>query len=212
MEDKNTNYVLKICVRGTSFDIEGYVAKSIPFLKILFEQKRDDIIELNSISPCFLTHLITHTINKKKVTCLKKILEEEFDQDDIIIFLKYLGMHDMLDKMYNTIPTFNGKIIIVSCGADTWKDPDGLILNRTDVDNKKYIKILNEIILEETDNSICVIRQNIVYDSHIGRQNIMDFKQYIAKQNLLKHMNTFYVDMDTYYKMEDKFKRIGLLN
>ncbi len=210
MGEKNTNYVLKICVRGTSFDIEEYVAKSIPFLKILFEQNTNDIIELNSISPCFLTLLIGHLINKKKVICLKKLLEEDFEKDDIVIFLKYLGMHELLDKIYNPVSTIDGKIIIVSCGVDKWKDNNGKIFDRKDIDNREYIHILNEIILEETDNSICVVRQRDLYDSIIGRKNIFFFRQYISKLHLLKHMNSFYVDMNTYFKLNDLWYSIGI--
>ncbi len=208
MEETNNSYVLKICVRGIYFNVIQVVAYSIPLLKILFQEKTNEIIHLDSISPSFITHIIDHLIHQKKVFFLKELLEKEFEKENIIFFLKYLGMDELIDKMYSQISTIEGKTIVINVGYQKWKNIDGKFLDENDIDNDKHIHILNEIILDETDKYICVVRQKNFYDKKLESNSIQYFKYYISKQFVFNHMNTQFVNMNVYLKMHICFSKI----
>ena len=91
--------ILKLNVSGEPIEISEYIGNHIPFIKILNDTDPSEIIELKTINSSFLKHLINN-IDEHKWQLLKTILDQEFNDSDIMDYLQYLGMNKMFDKFY----------------------------------------------------------------------------------------------------------------
>jgi hypothetical protein len=62
------------------------------------------------MSPRFLQLIVDHCKNDQKTSYLKTVLSNEFDDDVIKIYLKYLGMNIVYDEMYKPVPDYYSSI------------------------------------------------------------------------------------------------------
>src|SRR5438552_8395090 len=86
-------------IRGKRIEIPRYVATQIPFIDAL-KCESNEIIEVNTLSPRFLDIIIDYVRDEQKLSFLKTTLEREFDVENIQKYLKYLGMKETFDMLY----------------------------------------------------------------------------------------------------------------
>lgn len=99
---------IKLNCRGDIIDVPKYCIKKIPLLDAIEESKFKETVTLDLISPRFLQLIVDYTKNDQKTEHLRKILTDEFDDDVIKIYLKYLGMNIVFDELYKpSIPPLN---------------------------------------------------------------------------------------------------------
>ncbi len=203
----NINHnILKLSVRGTQFNIDQYIIFCVPLFQVLNETKSTDNIELIEISPTFLTHLIHFYVTDQKCINFKKILDRYFEKDTIQTYFKYLGIDKIYDKMYSRKHMIDGKKIIYRSNRDMYELSDG---SSVKISSKELVKTLfwiNEIIIEDRENYICVKREiNIRNSSFISRY-------YILKSEIISDMNLYFVPYTKYKDMTKSFESVWQYN
>ena len=91
---------IQLSCRDEIIDVPMYCIKKIPLLESIEESKSNEIVTLDSMSPRFLRLIVDYCKNDQKSAYLKKVLTDEFDDDIIKIYLKYLGMNIVFDELY----------------------------------------------------------------------------------------------------------------
>jgi hypothetical protein len=92
--------MMRLKVRDEIVIVPEYVIDKIPLIQALKETESDQIIELKEISPRFLKHIIQFVNNQQKSKYLKKILDDEYEEQVIKEFLGYLGMDQLITEFY----------------------------------------------------------------------------------------------------------------
>jgi len=146
-------------VRGDVIQIPDFVVQQIPFTSALSSSEEKDILDIDTISPRFFTLIVEYLKNGQKLSFLRSVLEREFDQENIKIYLKYLGMDDIYNKLYKYNPPNCNVITICVKGKeidfplsllDRFPGIKKLVLDdstqSTDLDGNKIIKYKDQMI------------------------------------------------------------------
>src|SRR5438045_9628934 len=108
---------LKLSLRGEHFNLSSYIAKQIPYFKVLLQsvQQETDFVTHLDMPIKFIQIIVQFIHGDQSITYLKSLLVD-FNQDKCIIWLKYLGLDQLLSDLYlaQSIPEMvNGKIVVV---------------------------------------------------------------------------------------------------
>src|SRR5579863_7682413 len=108
MEQKELPTLLKLYCLGITIEIPISIAKQIPYIEALLsteEATKCQTINISEeVSPKFLHLIVDFIRNKQKIDYLKTILKNEFDDEIIKRQLLYLGLNDLVDKIYDYCP------------------------------------------------------------------------------------------------------------
>jgi hypothetical protein len=113
--NENVYYNLDFIIGGKNMSIPIYIAKNIPFFENLISTGSIKDIYLEQ-SPKFLEVIVEFMRNHERIDYLKDTLTKNFDEKCIKNSLKYYGLDELLNKMYNYSPhrKVNGRYVIDS--------------------------------------------------------------------------------------------------
>jgi len=192
---------LKLDVRGDLIDIPSYIVSKIDFFAALAEAKSSDdffavfteakssdVIKIDTISPKFLRYIIEYIKNQQSPSTLKTILSKEFAEEIIKENLKYLGMNNLHDRLYDPGDTIDGMQIIESFSLTTCRMRDGQLIAIDEID------FLNTLILISA-NLMNIDEKYTYYDYNKGK--------FIG--NGENHKITYYDDGEKDYNIPNKY-------
>lgn len=155
---------MNLIVRGESINVPEYVIDRIPYIKTYILSKNEvydlenndsdqyQSLEIDSVSPKFISLLIQGIKNENKPSYMKTLFENYFEEEDIKKYLQFLQINDLHNLYYSEIPLephkINGRLLIdkilnyISHLVYVLSNND-LVNSR---DNNKYFDIRNTII------------------------------------------------------------------
>ena len=106
---------VKIDIRGVEFNILKYIGNQIPFIKILIdcdesENKINDLIIIDEVSPLFFNILIEYLKNEEHLDSFKLSILK-FETENVKKWLKYLGMDKLFRKIFG-FRSIDNKLIV----------------------------------------------------------------------------------------------------
>ncbi len=108
IQEQKSNTHLKIIVLDELFEVLLKIALQIPFLEVLMDcssTEHNETIVINEVSPKFFRILINFIKNKEKILHFENEINI-FERDDVIRWLKYLGMDLLIKKLYGDKLTY----------------------------------------------------------------------------------------------------------
>jgi hypothetical protein len=141
---------MKLQVRGDVIEVSPYVIARVPLLTVLAETKSEEPIkepiELDSVSPKFLSYIIEFIKNQETTSSLKTALTKTFEEATIIESLKYLSMDKLLASLYDPCFLIKGYPVIMSFSLNRCKMLDGQSLHPGDIDLTHTWIFLNPVV------------------------------------------------------------------
>ena len=203
IQNSNEVKVLTLNVRGTPFIIGSYIIERIPLFETLYETKSTDVIELKEIPPNFLIHLIHFYTMQQKYIEFKKILDREFEKQDINIFFKYLGIDGLYDKLYGRKNVIDGMLVIYSYNSSYGYELSNGSTTSGGGLLDKALFLINDVIIEDCEHYICVQRQR-----RHGETDVFH-KYYISKQKIICDMDSYFAPFSMWSEMNRHFKLLS---
>jgi len=175
---------MDIIVGGIIMTIPIYIVKKIPYLSILYSAKSDEMICLDR-SPKFLGIIIEFIRDQQSLDSLKTLLMKEFEDTVIKENLKYLGMDQLLNKLYDYSPSrmINGRYVVNTvqilsyshttyCKCINHDDDDKEIFDYADKLYEGYIALYN--------NGEIIENYTLGINNTIKRINVKDKKRSVV--------------------------------
>ena len=192
--------ILKLNVSGELIEIPEYKGNQIPFIKNLNDTDPTEILELKTIESSFMKHLIEN-IDEEKWEYLKTILDQEFNDSEIMNYLQYLGLEQMFDKYYPLTHRIK-QIVNTNTFEQNFQQnleqnfQQNLINYRTF--KKKFEQEIINLIYDLYNNILkCVSDHIYIFENHKwkklrGKEMAKDFVKYLIENNIIKKYYTLF--------------------
>jgi hypothetical protein len=189
--------IVKFDVLGKIISIPSCISKNLPPIDVLIDSANlNETIEMDTVPPIFLTILVDYFSNNQKLSYLKKILSDEFNEEDILKYLSYLCDTKFIESYFYPQQIINNKIYTTIIRSYISHYHADCTLENNDIIRRIY-----------PDSTLCKINVKPENFKNLHENDLITFKydddpEYdTAKSNIIHHKGKFYIPIKLLYKI-----------